>query len=76
MPLPTGRKAFRHSVKPFVLRSLRNPLTLNQTGLITVTVTPKALLFLCVIPACWQALSRAGSRQANGKQGLKPSTTQ
>jgi len=28
------------SVKSFVLRNLRNPLTLNETGFVTVTLPP------------------------------------
>jgi len=45
------RCPFRHSVMLFVLRSSRNPLTLNQTGLVAVTLTKKAGLFSWVMPA-------------------------
>jgi len=39
MPLPTGRQAFRHSVKLFSVNISRSPLTLDQTGFVALTLT-------------------------------------
>jgi hypothetical protein len=37
-PLPTGRQALRQSVMLIVLKSYLRPLTLDDTGFVTVAV--------------------------------------